>query len=143
MTIVAVLNLLCACAIKLSAWINMPCLLVFLGVGILCGEQGIGHIKFDNPVDATIIGSIAMAFILFSGGFDTNWKNIKGICSTGGALSSVGVRLTALAVAFGSPLEAHSPSLACRNPTTCDSLKSNHSRILFFLIGFCCLYIIV
>lgn len=102
MTIVAVLILLCACASKLSAWINMPCLLVFLGVGILCGEQGIGHIKFDNPVDANIIGSIAMTFILFSGGFDTNWKNIKGICSTGGALSSVGVLLTALAVAFGS-----------------------------------------
>ncbi|MBQ9770342.1 MAG: potassium/proton antiporter [Lentisphaeria bacterium] len=100
MTIVAVVILLCACASKLSAWINMPCLLVFLGVGILCGEQGIGHIKFDNPIDANIIGSVAMAFILFSGGFDTNWKNIKGVCSTGGLLSSAGVLLTALSVAF-------------------------------------------
>ena len=99
MAIVAIVILLCACASKLSAWINMPCLLLFLGVGILCGEQGIGHIKFDNPVDANIIGSVAMAFILFSGGFDTCWKNIKGICSVGGLLSSLGVLLTAVSVA--------------------------------------------
>ena len=99
MAIVAILILLCACASKLSAWINMPCLLVFLGVGILCGEQGVGNIKFDNPVDANIIGTVAMAFILFSGGFDTCWKNIKGICTTGGLLSSLGVLLTAASVA--------------------------------------------
>ena len=100
MTIVAILILLCACASKLSAWINMPCLLVFLGVGMLSGEQGIGHIKFDNPIEANIIGSIAMAFILFSGGFDTSWKSIKRISSTGGLLSSLGVLLTALTVGF-------------------------------------------
>ena len=98
MTIVAILILLCACASKLSAWINMPCLLVFLGVGMLSGEQGIGHIKFDNPIEANIIGSIAMAFILFSGGFDTSWRSIKKISTTGGLLSSLGVLLTALIV---------------------------------------------
>ena len=98
MTVVAVLILLCSCASKLSAWINMPCLLIFLGVGMLSGEQGIGHIKFDDPVEANVIGSIAMAFILFSGGFDTSWKSIKKISSTGGLLSSLGVLLTALTV---------------------------------------------
>lgn len=98
MTVVAILILLCACASKLSDWINMPCLLIFLGVGILFGEQGIGHIKFDDPVEANVIGSIAMAFILFSGGFDTSWKNIKKLSTTGGLLSSLGVLLTALIV---------------------------------------------
>ncbi len=102
MTLVAILILLCACASKLSAWINMPCLLLFLAVGILFGEEGIGHIKFESTAQANIIGSIAMAFILFSGGFDTNWKNIRKITVTGGILSSLGVLLTALIVGVAS-----------------------------------------
>lgn len=102
MTIVAILILLSACASKLSSWINMPCLLVFLAVGMLFGEEGIGHIRFDNPIEANVIGSIAMSFILFSGGFDTNWKNVKGIASCGGILSSLGVLLTALSVGIAS-----------------------------------------
>lgn len=96
LTVFAVLILACACASKLSSWINMPVLVVFLGVGMLAGEEGIGHIPFDNPNYANVIGSIAMAFILFSGGFDTKWNSVKSVVGIGGLLSSLGVLLTAL-----------------------------------------------
>lgn len=96
LTVLAVLILASACASKLSSWINMPVLVVFLAVGMLAGEEGIGHIPFDNPNYANVIGSTAMAFILFSGGFDTKWSSVKSVVGLGGLLSSVGVLLTAL-----------------------------------------------
>ena len=71
-------------------------LLLFLAVGMLAGSEGIGNLKFDNAAVANAIGTMAMAFILFSGGFDTEWKNIKPVFLTGGILSSFGVLLTAL-----------------------------------------------
>ena len=98
LTVLAVLILACACASKLSSWINMPVLVVFLGVGMLAGSEGIGQIPFEDPRIANIIGSIAMAFILFSGGFDTKWSSVKGVVGCGGILSSIGVLLTALFV---------------------------------------------
>ena len=98
LTILAILILACACASKLSSWINMPVLVVFLGVGMLAGSEGIGHIPFEDPQIANVIGSIAMAFILFSGGFDTKWSSVKSVVGYGGVLSSLGVLLTALFV---------------------------------------------
>ena len=67
-----------------------------MAVGMLAGSEGIGNLKFDNAAVANAIGTMAMAFILFSGGFDTEWKNIKPVFLTGGILSSFGVLLTAL-----------------------------------------------
>jgi len=104
LTIFAVLILACACSSKLSSWINMPVLVVFLGVGMLAGSQGIGKIPFDDPNVANWIGSAAMAFILFSGGFDTKWSSVKRIAGYGGILSSIGVLLTALFVGVFSHL---------------------------------------
>ena len=57
---------------KLSGIINMPCLLLFLAIGMLAGSDGLGGIAFDNARAANYIGTVAMAFILFSGGFDKN-----------------------------------------------------------------------
>lgn len=98
LTVLAILILACACASKLSSWINMPVLVVFLAVGMLAGSEGIGKIPFEDPHIANIIGSIAMAFILFSGGFDTKWSSVKSVVGYGGILSSIGVLLTALFV---------------------------------------------
>ncbi len=96
----AFLMLVCLLSSKLSSYINMPCLLLFLGVGMLAGSEGIGGIEFDNAAAANYIGSAAMAFILFAGGFDTSWKSVKSVFLPGGILSSLGVLLTALSVGF-------------------------------------------
>ncbi len=92
----ATLILACILSSKLSSIINMPSLLLFLAVGMLAGSDGIGGIAFDNAVQANMIGSIAMAFILFSGGFDTDWKDVRKVFTVGGILSSAGVLLTAV-----------------------------------------------
>ncbi len=96
LAVFAFLMLICLLSSKVSSHINMPCLLLFLAVGMLAGSEGIGRIAFDNALIANTIGSIAMAFILFSGGFDTDWKSVRSVFLTGGILSSLGVLLTAV-----------------------------------------------
>lgn len=68
LTVLAVLILAGACSSKISSRLNVPVLLVFLGVGMLAGTDFLGIVAFDNAAAANIIGSIAMAFILYSGG---------------------------------------------------------------------------
>ena len=74
---------------------GVPVLLLFLGVGMLFGSDGLG-IQFNNPQGAQFIGVIALSIILFSGGMDTKFREIKPILGPGIVLSTVGVLLTAL-----------------------------------------------
>ena len=61
-----------------SARFGAPLLLVFLGLGMLAGEDGPGGIAFDDFQAAYLIGSIALAVILFDGGLraerDSRWR---------------------------------------------------------------------
>lgn len=81
---------------KTSYKFGVPTLLLFLTIGILAGSEGIGQINFGDPKMAQFIGIVALNFILFSGGLDTNWSSIKPILWQGITLSTVGVLLTAL-----------------------------------------------
>ena len=94
----ALLMLISLLSSKLSGIINMPCLLLFLVVGLVAGSDLLGTHKLmiDSTETANAIGTTAMAFILFSGGFDTHFKSIRPVLLTGGILSSLGVLLTAL-----------------------------------------------
>lgn len=83
---------------KTSARFGVPVLIFFLAIGMLAGSDGIGGINFDNPKTAQFIGIIALNFILFSGGFDTNWQSIKPIAWQGITLSTLGVFITAFSV---------------------------------------------
>ena len=80
---------------KTSYKFGVPTLVLFLGIGMLAGEDGIG-ISFNNPQIAQLIGVISLNFILFSGGLDTDWKSVKPIMKEGFALSTIGVFLTAI-----------------------------------------------
>ncbi|MGK7932734.1 MAG: potassium/proton antiporter [Microcystaceae cyanobacterium] len=92
----AILILVSVYASKLSSTIGIPTLLLFLFIGMLAGSEGLGGIEFDNYQVAKIIGDIALIFILFSGGLDTEWKRIKPILGQGIILATVGVFLTML-----------------------------------------------
>lgn len=81
---------------KPSYKFGVPTLLLFLGIGMLAGTDGIGGINFDNPKIAQFIGIVSLNFILFSGGLDTNWNSVKPILKEGMILSTLGVLLTAL-----------------------------------------------
>ena len=81
---------------KTSYKFGVPTLVLFLAIGMLAGEDGIGGITFDDPQIAQLIGVVSLNFILFSGGLDTDWKAVKPIWKEGMMLSTLGVLLTAL-----------------------------------------------
>lgn len=83
---------------KTSYKFGVPTLLLFLAIGILAGSEGIGGIRFDDPKSAQFIGVVALNFILFSGGLDTNWTTVRPIVREGIVLSTLGVLLTALSL---------------------------------------------
>ena len=74
---------------------GVPTLLLFLVVGMAFGSDGLG-LQFHNAKEAQFIGMVALSIILFSGGMDTKFKEIKPILGPGIVLSTVGVLLTAL-----------------------------------------------
>ncbi len=80
---------------KTSARFGVPTLLLFLIVGMLLGSDGLG-IQFNDMKDAQFVGMIALCIILFSGGMDTKFHEIKPVLAPGLVLSTVGVLLTAV-----------------------------------------------
>ncbi|GGF49987.1 potassium/proton antiporter [Echinicola rosea] len=85
-------------ASKTSGKTGIPALLIFLGVGMLAGSDGIGGIVFDDPSLTQFLGIIALTFILFSGGLDTKWPSVKPILVQGIGLSTIGVLLTSFSL---------------------------------------------
>ena len=84
----------------LSDKIKVPSLILFLAIGMLAGVDGLGGIDFDDANFANNVGTFALAFILFSGGFQTKWSDVKPIVTQGIVLSTLGVFLTAVVVAI-------------------------------------------
>jgi cell volume regulation protein A len=72
---------------------GIPTLLLFLFMGMFFGSDGLG-LHFDSPKDAQFIGMVSLSIILFSGGMDTKFKDIRPIAVPGVLLSTVGVVLT-------------------------------------------------
>jgi potassium/hydrogen antiporter len=92
----SLLLLLSIFAGKTTYKFGVPTLLLFLGIGMLAGSDGIGGIHFDDPRIVQLIGVVSLNFILFSGGLDTSWTVVKPILREGISLSTAGVILTAL-----------------------------------------------
>src|SRR5262245_10773595 len=72
-----------------------PLLLVFLIVGMLAGEEGVGGIKFDDVRSTYVVGSIALALILFDGGLRTRFATFRSVLAPSVTLATLGVLLTA------------------------------------------------
>ncbi|HNX18071.1 MAG TPA: potassium/proton antiporter [Methanoregula sp.] len=108
----AALVIISILANKVSGRLGVPALLIFIIVGMLAGSEGPGGIYFDDPQIAQTIGIIALSYILFSGGIDTRWSQVKPVLLPGICLSTVGVVLTAIVISLSavvflgfSPLE--------------------------------------
>ncbi|MCC8018526.1 MAG: potassium/proton antiporter [Rikenellaceae bacterium] len=80
---------------KAGSRFGIPALLLFLGVGMLFGSDGLG-IEFNSPAMAQFIGMMALSIILFSGGMDTSFAEIKPVLGQGIVLATVGVFITTL-----------------------------------------------
>jgi cell volume regulation protein A len=84
----------------LSFRFGAPLLLVFLLVGLLAGEDGLG-IKFDNLGAAYFVGSIALVIILFDSGYATRLSVLRIAAAPSIVLATLGVLLTAGLVGLG------------------------------------------
>lgn len=77
----------------LSLRFGAPLLLVFLGIGLLAGEDGLG-LRFDDPNVAYLLGSLALAVILFDAGFGTRLPVLRRAAAPAFVLATLGVLLT-------------------------------------------------
>ncbi|WP_106827843.1 potassium/proton antiporter [Parabacteroides pacaensis] len=84
---------------KTGVKIGVPSLLLFLIVGMAFGTDGLG-IEFHNPAATQFIGVMALSIILFSGGMDTCYSDIKPVLGPGVVLATVGVMLTTLLTGY-------------------------------------------
>lgn len=82
----------------MSNRVGIPALLAFIFVGMLFGSDGLLKIPFDNYAFAEQLSTMALVFIMFYGGFGTNWKVAKPVAAVSIVLSSLGTILTALMV---------------------------------------------
>jgi cell volume regulation protein A len=100
----AVLVLLSILASTLSARTGAPLLFVFLGIGMLAGEDGPGHIRFGDYQVAYLVGTMALAVILFDGGMRTRYSTFRVGLWPALSLASLGVVLTTAIVGYGASL---------------------------------------
>lgn len=94
----SLLLILSILGMKISDRLGIPSLVLFLVIGMLAGSDGLGGISFDNPFLVQSLGVIALTFILFAGGLDTEWSAIRPVLWRGIALSTLGVLVTAVLV---------------------------------------------
>lgn len=80
---------------KAGSRFGVPSLLLFLAVGMLFGCDGLG-IQFDNAYVTQFISMLALTIILFSGGMDTNFADVKPVVAQGAVMATAGVFLTTL-----------------------------------------------
>jgi cell volume regulation protein A len=77
--------------------VRVPGLLLFLGLGILVGSEGIGGVEFDDVSAAQTAGTIGLVLILFEGGLTAGWHEIRPVLRTAIGLATAGTFLTAMA----------------------------------------------
>ena len=91
----AILLFVAALAGKVAYRLGAPALLLFLGVGVFFGYE---ILSFNSPELTQFMGMIALSIILFSGGMDTKFTEIRPVLGAGLVMATVGVVLTALFV---------------------------------------------
>jgi cell volume regulation protein A len=77
-------------AVRISVRSGLPSLLIFLGIGLLLGENGLG-ISFDSEELTQVLGYCALVLILAEGGLTTRWSSIRKSVAPAAVLSTVGV----------------------------------------------------
>lgn len=86
--------LIAVAAVRISSRSGLPSLLLYLGIGVAIGQDGIGNVAFDNAELTQVIGYAALVVILAEGGLGTKWKEIKPALPAAVVLSTVGVAVS-------------------------------------------------
>jgi len=90
-------------ATRAASGVGLPSLLLFLAVGVIVGEDGLG-LEFDNYLLADHLGTIALAIILVEGGLTTKFSDIRRVLAPAAVLATVGVGVSMVATAVGAHL---------------------------------------
>ena len=96
----SVVLILAVLAVRISAVVGLPSLLMYLGLGVLLGYDGAG-VDFVNYDMALVIGLSALVLILAEGGLTTNWTNVKPTLGFGVLLATIGTAISVGIVAVG------------------------------------------
>ncbi|MFJ2111337.1 MULTISPECIES: potassium/proton antiporter [unclassified Streptomyces] len=83
--------LIAVAAVRISSRSGLPSLLLYLGIGVIMGQDGLFDLKFDNAELTQVIGYAALVVILAEGGLGTKWKEVKPALPAAAAMSTVGV----------------------------------------------------
>src|SRR6476620_2806706 len=96
----AVVMLVAILAVRISVRAGLPSLLVYLLMGVLLGESGLG-IRFEDANVAHALGFAALVLILAEGGLTTHWSEIRPAMRLGVSLATVGVGVSVAVMAVG------------------------------------------
>ncbi|GGV69051.1 K+/H+ antiporter [Streptomyces thermoviolaceus subsp. apingens] len=88
-------------AVRVSSRSGLPSLLVYMGIGILLGADGLGHIRFDSAELTQLIGYAALVVILAEGGLGTKWKQVRPVLPSAAVLATLGVAVSVGVTAVG------------------------------------------
>lgn len=94
--LLSILLLLATFSTKLISRFGVPGLVIFLGLGMLFGSDGLNLIYFDDPLLAHRIANVALIIILFEGGFNTKREELQSSFKPAFTLATVGVFITAV-----------------------------------------------
>src|SRR6478735_9219315 len=87
-------------AVRLASRTGLPSMLLFLGLGLLLGEAGIGHVTFSDYDLTRDLGLAALAIILAEGGLTTRWKSVRPVLGFATVLATVGVFVSVAVVSL-------------------------------------------
>ncbi|MEV5985814.1 potassium/proton antiporter [Streptomyces sp. NPDC052051] len=97
----ALVLLVAVAAVRLSSRSGLPSLLIYLGIGIAMGQDGIGHLTFNSAALTEVIGYAALVVILAEGGLGTKWREIRPALPAASSLALVGVAVSVGVTAAG------------------------------------------
>ncbi|MCC9306807.1 potassium/proton antiporter [Kitasatospora sp. RB6PN24] len=90
-------------AVRLASRSGLPSLLLYLGIGMAIGQNGLG-VTFDDAELTQVLGYAALVVILAEGGLKTNWREIRPVLPAATALATVGVGISVFVTAAGAHL---------------------------------------
>ncbi|MDI1457522.1 potassium/proton antiporter [Streptomyces sp. NPDC003674] len=97
----SVVLLVAVAAVRISSRSGLPSLLVYLGIGVVMGQDGLGHVGFNSAALTQVIGYAALVVILAEGGLGTKWKEIRPVLPSASVLALLGVGISVGVTAAG------------------------------------------
>lgn len=95
---IGILLIVAALASKYADKFGLSSLVITLFIGLLAGNGYDYDVQYNFPLPTLRISEIALSVIIFSGGFESNWKTIKPVALKGGLLATIGVVITAVTI---------------------------------------------